>query len=183
MWEHGYMKKPEKFIEKLVNLSENDFKILEEYGEILTWFMASSNEEYIYNETYISEYFDELEMFIKNIKMRKTYIDDFVEILLKNSMEYSKVIIEFDKYIKYELAYPDYKKCNYENKIPEELLKENNDDIYICCKMKENSGVYNTYVSEYNVNYTDKDTKEIRIKTKNDIEDDFNDLIKKGQRK
>ena len=159
------MKKPEKFIEKLVNLSENDFKILEEYGEILTWFMASSNEEYIYNETYISEYFDELEMFIKNIKMRKTFI------------------IEFDKYIKYELAYPDYTKCNYENKIPEELLKENNDDIYICCKMKENSGVYNTYVSEYNVNYTDKDTKEIRIKTKNDIEDDFNDLIKKGQRK
>ena len=54
--------------EDILKLNEIDFKLIRKYGEILSWFMVSSNQDYLYNESYISEYYKIFENFTNNIK-------------------------------------------------------------------------------------------------------------------
>lgn len=169
-------------VNELLKLNEYDLNKLQEYCEILSWFMVSSNDNYLYNESYVKEYFEELKIFLVNIKIRKIYIDIFVGLLTTKFLN-KRIIIEFDEYIIFDNMNIDENKYQYKNKIPQNLLKDKNYYIYINCKIQDQFGLYNTYVMKCPIMYFYENTQKNELKTIKQIEEDINSLIKNKEDK
>lgn len=163
--------------EDILKLNEIDFKLIRKYGDILSWFMVSSNQDYLYNESYISEYYKIFENFTNNIKSRELYIEKYIELLLEDIGEFYKIIIEFDEYIKYEIAYLEKIEQSYENIIPKVLLNNETDKIYINCKIQRPSGKVESYITESCIKY--KELSFNRIIDIDSIVEDIKELLNK----
>jgi len=118
------------FCEKIKGIDENNMPDYMEFIDLFSQFMCMAHKEYKYNKTYFRAFYSQFKYFVRNFQKKKSFFDEFLNNVKITLRKEESLKIGFDGFFFWETG-KGKGEGTCENRIPGELLNENDTKIYI----------------------------------------------------